>query len=288
MLAMIEFKTQDPDRSLNNWQKHLNGARQMILARGGASSFSRKDKVSCFLMRWLARLDMFNGLTSIPLFPDGYWSNDNSDDDFQIDCIFGVTHRYLNIMAKMAELFHQQHRILTHNSLAIKKLRVDLQEARMHPFRACSNIADDGLGLLEVDSTNTAFHWACLIYLNLNLNGPGGPGLAAGSTAEIQIAVQEIVNTLYKVRPGGSADACLLIPLLAAGGIAQDQRHKMIITERLKGMESASPWRVSSTLLNEEGDTQILPRSMMRGCIWKRSSRLTRIHPDMANPSNTN
>ncbi len=263
MLASLEIISPNTFDVPVPWQNHLNVARRMILARGGAQSVHRKDKVSYFLSRWFAYLDVLGSLSGSkndqPLFGGDYWVADDSDDenDFQIDCLLGFTSRCVSILAKIAELARQcdNERIDLNGNVredwnpsdqtieAAGKLKYDLQEARMHRYKGCPhrprrNATEDGWDLLEMVATNEAFHWAGLIHLNRRVLGK------TSLDVEVQIAVREIESALYKVRKGGTAEACLLFPMFTAGCDAQRQDQRDRIMDRLKSVEGSGMTQV--------------------------------------------
>ena len=110
LLASLEIVNPSTFEVKVPWQQHLHIARQMILARGGANSVHRKDKVSYFLTRWFAYLDVMGSLSGgrndRPLFSGDYWATDSSDDDqdYQIDCLLGFTSRCVSILDKIADM----------------------------------------------------------------------------------------------------------------------------------------------------------------------------------------
>lgn len=96
------------------WQTHLSAARKIILARGGAQGMHSRDKVSYFLVRWFAYLDLLGSLSGReidePFFSGKYWTNDDEEDEqeeFSVDCFFGFTGRCVSILAKIGELARQ-------------------------------------------------------------------------------------------------------------------------------------------------------------------------------------
>lgn len=279
MLASLEIISPNAFEVTVPWQTHLTVARRMILARGGAESVHRKDKVSYFLSRWFAYLDVLGSLSGgnngCPLFSGNYWANDDSDDDFQIDCLLGFTSRCVSILARIAELARQcdSERIdpdtgnvqddWTPGEETVQKaeqLKLDLQDARMHRYKGCPHRPstptrhrklgnghdgrkdghEDGWDLLEMVATNEAFHWAGLVHLNRRILGKRSEDL------EVQIAVREIVSTLYKVRKGGTAEACLLFPMFTAGCDAREQVQRDVIMDRLKCVEESGMTQVRS------------------------------------------
>lgn len=93
------------------WQTHLSAARKIILSRGGAEGMHSRDKVSYFLVRWFAYLDLLGSLsgrdTEEPVFSGKYWTNDDGEDEaeeYLVDCFFGFTSRCVSILAKIGAL----------------------------------------------------------------------------------------------------------------------------------------------------------------------------------------
>src|SRR6266536_3077068 len=117
MLASLETTSPTTFEVAVPWQQHLNIARRIIAERGGLQHLTRKDKAAYFLSSWFAYLDILGSLSapksSDHLFTSAtYWSTpnttladspsasststgtiDDSDDDFQIDCLLGFTSR---------------------------------------------------------------------------------------------------------------------------------------------------------------------------------------------------
>ncbi|KAL8846781.1 MAG: hypothetical protein Q9221_008146 [Calogaya cf. arnoldii] len=273
MLASLEIISPNAFEVTVSWQTHLTVARRMIVARGGAQSVHRKDKVSYFLSRWFAYLDILGSLSGgkndQPLFSGEYWANDDPDDDLQIDCLLGFTSRCVSILARIAELARQcdSQRISSETGDIIEswapddetlqkaeQLKVDLQDARMHRYRGCphrpstpvlyrrrgKNGEEAGWDLLEMVATNEAFHWAGLIHLDRRILGK------KSEDVEVQIAVREIVSALYKVRKGGTAEACLLFPIFTAGCDARERGQREVIIERLSAIEETGMTQVYS------------------------------------------
>jgi len=277
MLASLEIVSPNIFEVDVPWQNHLSTARQMIIARGGPQSVRRKDKVSYFLSRWFAYLDVLGSLSGgkndRPLFSGNYWANDElDDDDFQIDCVLGFTSRCVSILAKVAELARQCdiERIDADGTVrpdwapspnteaAAQKLRTDLQEARRHVYKGCSHRVSDstnenetGWDSLEMVATNEAFHWAGLIHLDRRVLG------RPSSDPEVQKAVRDIVGALYKIRKGGTAEACLLFPMFTAGCDARDQGQRDLIMERIRTVEQSGMTQVhkARTLMQKVWDT---------------------------------
>ena len=256
MLASLQILNPNTFEIAVPWQQHLHVARQMILARGGANSVHRQDKVSYFLTRWFAYLDVLGSLsggkTDQPLFSGKYWAKDNSgdDQDYQIDCLLGFTSRCVSILAKIAEVARtcDSERIDPAGNVKLNwkpsqatreeagRLKEDLVEARQHRYQGCphrrtSTQIEDSSYEVELVTTNEAFHHAGFIHVNRRILGK------PSTDSEVQFAVREIVSALYKVRKGGTAEGCLLFPMFTAGCEAQDDMQKAKIMERLQRME---------------------------------------------------
>ncbi|KAL6716169.1 hypothetical protein ACLMJK_005735 [Lecanora helva] len=256
MLASLQILNPNTFGKAISWQQHLSVARQMILARGGANSVHREDKVSYFLTRWFAYLDVLGSLSGgkndRPLFGGHYWANDNPGEsqDHQIDCLLGFTSRCVSILANIAELAKtcDGQRIDTAGNVRpdwepsqeiskeAAQLLEDLDEARHQRFQGCphrrasTNTGNDDLNL-ELFTTNEAFHHAGFIHVKRRILGK------PSNDSEVQFAVREIVSALYKVREGGAAEGCLLFPMFTAGCEAQEKSQRMKIMERLNRME---------------------------------------------------
>ena len=265
MLASLEIISPNTFEVPVPWQNHLNTARRMIIARGGAQSVHRKDKVSYFLSRWFAYLDVLGSLSGgkndQPLFSGNYWAHDDDldeENDFQIDCLLGFTSRCVSILAKIAELARQCDSERIDNTAnvradwrpspqiieAAEKLKSDLQEARTHRYKGCphrqaGSEIEDGWDSLEMVATNEAFHWAGLVHLYRRVLGK------PSEDAEVQNAVREILGALFKIRKGGTAEACLLFPMFTAGCDAKEGWQRERIMDRLRCVEGLGMTQVS-------------------------------------------
>lgn len=266
MLASLEIISPNTFEVRVSWQNHLSMARQMLVARGGAGSVHRKDRVSYFLSRWFAYLDVLGSLSGgkndEPLFDGKYWVDDDADEEdysFQIDCLLGFTSRCINMLAQVAELARicDSERIDSDGNIRddwhppdariaeAEKLKMDLQEARTHRYPGCCPHHQDGeddedsWDSLEMEATNDAFHWAGLVHLNRRVLGK------KSTDREVQTAVREIVLALQRVRKGSTAEACLLFPMFTAGcdALRADQREE--IMERLRVVEGTGMTHVS-------------------------------------------
>ena len=262
MLASLEIISPNTFEVPIPWQSHLNVARRMLMARGGAKSIHRKDVVSYFLSRWFAYLDVLGSLSGgksdQPLFGGDYWANDDNDeqDDFQIDCLIGFTSRCVGLLAKIAELARQcdSQRIDGDGAVienwtpppqildVAQTLKADLQNARLRTYRGCphkhGDDVEDAWDAVEMVATNEAFHWAGLIHLDRRVFGK------PSWDTEIQSAVGKIVEALDKVRKGSTAEACLLFPMFTAGCHAKGEGRRSKILERLRSVEGSGMTQV--------------------------------------------
>ena len=264
MLASLEIISPNTFEVPVSWRKHLAIAREMILARGGTQSIHKQDKVSYFLSRWFAYLDVLGSLSGAkndrPL-SSSYWVQDElgGHDEYEIDCMFGFTTRSIGILARVAELAKtcESERLDSNGNFrddwqpsesmveAAERLKEELREGRTKVSKGCKhrstieNENEFGWDSLEIFATNDAYHWAGLIHLNERVLGkhPSDP--------EVQVAVREIVGALSKIRPGSTAEACLLFPLFAAGCDATDPEQRDTIMGRLTNMEGFGLLHVS-------------------------------------------
>lgn len=244
MLTSIEIISPNTFETSIPWQSHLHIARRMILARSGAQSFDRKDLDSYFLVRWFARLEVFGSLSGHknerPLPVGDYWPIDDSENKFQVDCILGCSHYYIILLA-IIPYVAGEHPGSDIRSLqpAEEALFSDFDEAHKHPFAGCTKVKHDGLAILEMEFTNTAFYLAGLIDLNRRVLNPPHRSL------QRLAAIREIVCLLSKIRLGGTAEACLLYPIFTAGTAALALYLRKDILDGLKRMERSGMSHVS-------------------------------------------
>ncbi|KIX06559.1 uncharacterized protein Z518_04535 [Rhinocladiella mackenziei CBS 650.93] len=199
----------------------------------------------------------------------------DDEDDYTIDCLLGFTTRCVSILAQVALLARQceagridsetgQINEAWRPSADIlkkaEKLRHDLEHARNHEQIQCSHHSPQltkahlcGTGIrrnsayMEMSekdaeeslATNSAFHWAGLVHLLRRIHN------LPRSDPEVQTAVHEIVRILRTIREGGSAEACLLFPMITAGVEAEDPLDRAEILSRIKGVEGLGMCQVS-------------------------------------------
>jgi Fungal specific transcription factor domain len=262
------------------WQNHLNAARRIIRYRGNSlQPVSRKSPIPHFLHLWLAYIDVFGSLSSRtleePLFygdlqdiHDDTASVLSDDDDYTIECMLGFTSHCVPILAQIASLarlcyiersnaetgeIDQDWEPTPEILLECDRLEADLENSRTHSVKHCphyrqegsptlrrsdSMTSDDALAVVESVSTNDAFHHAGLIHLLRRVRN------APRSAPEIQNAIGDIVGTLSRVRPAGSAEACLLFPMFTAGVEAEDEETRLLILDRVKSLEEIGMMQV--------------------------------------------
>ena len=181
-------------------------------------------------------------------------------DNYTIECMLGFTPHCVFLLAQIADLARvcsvKRNDLRTGKVNSVwrpppdietecRRLEWEVEQSRLHPVEQCSHYSDacpfpaldeydDGknngddytkttvqgdesianVSLMESTATNSAFHLAALIHLlrrvrNLPRDHP-----------RIRSAVNGIVSALSFVRPGSSADACLLFPMFTAGAEA--------------------------------------------------------------------
>ena len=257
MLASLEILSPNAFEVKIPWRNHLNIARQMVIARDGPQGIDRRDKVSYFLSRWFAYLDIMGSLSGRKNDKSLSYSYSTEDDlieggEFQIDCLLGFTTRSVKILAHVSELAKQceSDRLDANGDVRddwqpnpdivaqAAQLKHDLREAREHVYKPCpyrshgESENEAGWDSLEIIATNDMFHWAGLIHLDRRvLNVPL-------EDEEVHNAVREIVGGLYKIRPGSTAEANILFPLFTAGCHAMDASQRERIMSRLKVVET--------------------------------------------------
>jgi hypothetical protein len=281
MMASLEIISPGTFEVPISWKDHLTMARQMIIQRGGPRGMSQRDHVAYFLSRWFAYLDVVGSLSGhkndMPL-GSFYWSSDNesADEDFEIDCLMGFTTRCVGSLARISELSKrcEPHRIdeegnvredwvpsheIVEEAIRIRRaleeglLDRNIRKGCRHsscsstssssaPSSNALSQSDGAWDATEIYATNELFHWAGLIHLYRRVLGK--PAL----DPEVQYAVREIIELLYKIRRGSSAEACLLFPMFAAGCDAQDAGQREKILDRLKSVEGFGLNQVSGVI----------------------------------------
>lgn len=278
MMASLEVISPGTFEVPISWKDHLTMARRMITQRGGPRGMSRKDLVAYFLSRWFAYLDVVGSLSGHKNdMPVGsfYWSSENesADEDLEIDCLMGFTTRCVGSLARISELSKhcEPHRIDEHGNeredwvpsqdvveeaISIRRTLEDglsdrnIRKACRHRSDALSE-SERAWDTTEIYATNELFHWAGLIQLHRRVLGK------SALDPEVQHAIRAIVELLFKIRRGSSAEACLLFPMFAAGCDAQDAGQREKILDRLRGVEGFGLNQVPkmSTLMKRVWDT---------------------------------
>lgn len=277
MMASLEIIASNTFEVPISWQSHLQMARQMVIARGGPQGVDRSDRVAYFLSRWFAYLDVLGSLSGnkndTPL-GSFYWSSENAsaDEEFEIDCLMGFTNRCVGSLARISELAKlcEPSRIDDDGSIredwqptpdiytTAMQIRHELEEGLSDRYvhKGCSHRhdsttdADGAWDATEIYATNELFHWGGLVHLYRRVLGK------PATDPEVQNAIREIVELLYKVRRGSSAEACLLFPMFVAGCDSQDEGQREKIMDRLRGVEGFGMTQVS-----------LVPFSLL---VWKR------------------
>lgn len=254
MMASLEIIASNTFEVPISWQSHLQMARSMVLARGGPQGVDRGDRVAYFLSRWFAYLDVLGSLsgnkTDTPL-NSLYWSREHTslDEEFEIDCLMGFTNRCVGSLARISELaklceplrideqgnIREHWRPTTDIEGQALQIKTELEEGLSERHgQHCSHSSDEdhtSWDATEIYATNEMFHWGGLVHLYRRVLGK------PATDPDVQSAIREIVELLYKVRRGSSAEACLLFPMFVAGCDAQDLGQREKIMDRLRGVE---------------------------------------------------
>lgn len=240
------------------WQRHLGLAREVIMVRPGGlrgvQSNFRQDPVCSFLFSWAAYLDVIGGLTGGPKDASSAWIFDYQVDDMvdgydEIDCIMGFTTRCCYLLAKIADLARKCDAERIGEDSNVRENWVPSREVAERANRlkmavavsmeqdpvACQHIHKAGdvqkWDKKEMAATNSAFHWAALVHLYRRILGrPSGD-------EDVQRAVENIMANLGRIRPGGTAESCLLFPMFTAGCDTQSEHHKNVILNRFMSAE---------------------------------------------------
>jgi len=303
MLASYQIVSPNPFASSGlTWQLHLNAARRIIVSRGGAQSMHSGDTVSYFLVRWFAYLDLLGRLSGReidePVLSGSgkYWTNDNEDEraEYAVDCFFGFTTRCVAILHSIGELARQCEQERKMNSMRsmsrggrdqsgnwkpsqdvlmkARSLREELRESKEKSVGRCSHAHENGYDFHNIEefdeeellATNDAFHWAAEIHLYRRVLG------YASNHPDVQTAVGLIVEAMYKVKQGGTAENCLLFPLFTAGCEAIDYTHRDYTLQRMLEVEKTGLTQVEAPSLR-------VPRySVNTRCLGKTSQASTR------------
>ena len=273
MLASLEIVTPNTFSIRIPWQQHLQMARRLIIAKGGLHHLAQKadgarDKAIFFLSRWFAYLDVLGSLSNRheqPLFGayledgGGLWLvNRDNEEIYQIDCFFGFSGRCIALLAQVAELaagcdnqridpVTNQVKTTWRPSADVKQAAEDLKQ-RLNAsagmvFRGCTHTnpnspqspneqESDDAAAAEIYATNEAFHWAGRIHLARRVLA------LPSSDPEVQDCVEHVLELVtQKIRPGSSAESCLLFPMFTAGCEAQKQEQRRSFMQRMEAVE---------------------------------------------------
>ena len=220
MLASLEIISPSTFGVAVPWQNHLSIARSIIKYRGGGpKSVSRKDRVTFFLTRWLAYLDVLGSLSgrkneealyggqfwrrssTVPPLPPDEASIYGTDDeaDFTIDCLLGMTTRCVSILAKIAVLAKE-----------CDWRRIDPASGKARPnWRPGPDMIIDA-DELKNDLENSRLHASTLSPLNAAANGyaigdstphehDSDPGLEAANMAFHWAGLIHLLRRIYNL-----------------------------------------------------------------------------------------
>lgn len=248
MLSSLEIVSPNAfDLPTISWHNHLGLAREMIIARGGYHALRHGDKVSYFLSRWFAYLDILGSLSGgnydRPLTDNRRTCDqeEDFDNEDEIDCFLGFTGRCTAVLAEIANLAkdceqraqylemttRQQWKLPEEMKARAKPLEAYLKDIKPTTYRGCSRrkvkseTADAAV--------NEAFHHAGLIHLYRRVwNYPATSG-------PVQEAVQAIQRALSHVEH--RSVSCMIFPVFTAGCEAQTIESRTAFLECLKTVE---------------------------------------------------
>lgn len=259
------------------WQRHLSLARELITVRPGGlrglQSNFRHDPVCSFLWSWAAYLDVIGSLSGGPKGSSSAWIFDYEVDDVvdgydEIDCIMGFTTRCIYLLAKIADLAKECDAERIGNDLNVRqdwepsdeifeqasKIEAALTESMIQPPVPCKHIHKKGdiekWDRREMEATNEAFHWAGLVHLYRRIMGK------PSEDASVQTAVQKIIDCFGRIKPGGTAESCLLFPMFTAGCDAREDGQRALVLNRFMTAENHGMTQVS--LIDWPSPTKLL------------------------------
>ncbi|KAI1386991.1 uncharacterized protein F4822DRAFT_431859 [Hypoxylon trugodes] len=249
------------------WQRHLGLARELITARPGGlrglQSNFRHDPVCSFLWSWAAYLDVIGSLSGGPKDSSSAWIFDYEVDDIddgydEIDCIMGFTTRCIYLLAKIADLARKCDSERIGDDFNVRndwepseevfeqaaKIEAAVTESMVQSPVPCKHIHKKGdiekWDRREMEATNEAFHWAGLVHLYRRIMGK------RSEDEMVQTAVQKIIECFGRIRPGGTAESCLLFPMFTAGCDAKDEGHRTLILNRFVTAENHGMTQIHS------------------------------------------
>ncbi|KAI2622901.1 fungal-specific transcription factor domain-containing protein [Hypomontagnella submonticulosa] len=258
MLASLEIISPKVFGSDIPWQRHLGLARELITARPGGlrglQTNFRHDPVCSFLWSWAAYLDVIGSLSGGLKGTSSVWifayEMDDIDDGYdEIDCIMGFTTRCIYLLAKIADLarkcdierigddLHVRHDWEPSEEVFEEAARIEaaVTESMVLSPVPCKHIHKKGdvekWDRREMEATNEAFHWAGLVHLYRRIMG------RPSEDSMVQMAVQKMIDCFGRIKPGGTAESCLLFPMFTAGCDARDEGHRDLILNRFMTAE---------------------------------------------------
>ncbi|KAI1657834.1 hypothetical protein F4813DRAFT_358039 [Daldinia decipiens] len=241
------------------WQRHLGLARELITARpGGLRGFQsnfRHDPVCSFLWSWAAYLDVIGSLSGGPKDSSSTWIFDYEVDDIidgydEIDCIMGFTTRCIYLLANIADLARKCDSERIGDDLDVRqdwepsddvlgqasRIEEAIKDSMVQLPVPCKHIHKKGdvekWDRREMEATNEAFHWAGLVHLYRRIMGK------PTEDRSVQVAVQKIIDCFSRIRPGGTAESCLLFPMFTAGCDAIDEGQRTLVLNRFMTAEN--------------------------------------------------
>ncbi|KAI1456937.1 hypothetical protein F4805DRAFT_467772 [Annulohypoxylon moriforme] len=277
MLASLEIISPKVFGYDISWQRHLGLARELITARPGGlrglQSNFRHDPVCSFLWSWAAYLDVIGSLSGGPRGSSSAWIFDYELDDIddgydEIDCIMGFTTRCIYLLAKIADLARKCDIERIGDDLNMRhdwepseevfeqasKIEAAITESMVQSPVPCKHIHKKGdvekWDRREMEATNEAFHWAGLVHLYRRIMGK------SSEDEMVQTAVRKITECFGRIRPGGTAESCLLFPMFTAGCDARDKSQRDLILQRFVTAEN-------------HGMTQIHNARRLMQKVWK-------------------
>lgn len=235
------------------WQSHLKLARDLFLARGGLRMARPGNQVGAFLARWLGYLDILgilscrNNESPVPYTAYHYVETScratDSSDEFCIDCFSGFTMRTSVFLARLGQL-----------TLRCDNERFDETGSFRTDWSPSSDVLLEGKILLndfgdpyertyidgehycefearEILAINRASRCAGLLHLHRRVLGSP---LYSPLVTE---TLNNLIDALNDIKPGGAAEVGLLFPLFTAGCETRDPQQRSDIMSRIVALE---------------------------------------------------
>ncbi|BFZ63496.1 hypothetical protein YB2330_004619 [Saitoella coloradoensis] len=225
------------------WRRHLRGARDLIMLRGGP----REDhgELWRFLVKWLAYFDIQASLANPMnrmMWEGKYWVYEGHEKDpigeYFLDPYMGFLGGVMPIMVRISEAARKKKEcggVISHElGFEVEAIKADLRGMKAKGpslMPQLPGLKMDAKLKQELGACNDAFYFSGLIHLFRRVEG------IPTNSPVVQGAVCNVVSSITRVPPGCNAEAALLLPCFTAGCEALDRHNREFVLERIRGME---------------------------------------------------